>query len=74
MSTVTVRLNSEEQEAFNEYAKLSGIPLSTLFKKALEEKMEEEFDMKIIMAYEEDLKNNRTKTYDHEEVKELLGL
>lgn len=39
MSTVTVRLNKEEQEIFNPYANLYGMPLSTLFKKTLEERI-----------------------------------
>lgn len=74
MSTVTVRLNPQEQKAFTEYAKLLGIPLSTLLKKTLEEKMEDEFDMKSILNYEDDLKNNSVETFDHNKVKEMLGL
>lgn len=73
MNTITVRLNKEEQQAFSEYAKLQGVPLSTLLKKTLEEKMEDELDMELIRQYEEDVKNQRTETYDHEEVKKLLG-
>lgn len=74
MSTITVRLNPQEQKAFTEYAKLLGIPLSTLLKKTLEEKMEDEFDMKSILNYEDDLKNNSIETLDHNKVKEMLGL
>lgn len=74
MNTITVRLNSEEQQAFNEYAKLYGIPLSTLFKKTLEEKIEDELDLKAIKNYEADIKNNTITTYGHEEVRKLLGL
>lgn len=74
MSTVTVRLNPQEQKAFTEYAKLLGMPLSTLLKKTLEEKMEDEFDMKSILNYEDDLKNNSVETFDHNKVKEMLGL
>lgn len=74
MSTVTVRLNPQEQKAFTEYAKLLGMPLSTLLKKTLEEKMEDEFDMKSILNYEDDLKNNSVETLDHNAVKEMLGL
>ena len=74
MSTVTVRLNPEEQRAFSEYAKLSGTPLSTLMKKALEEKMEYEFDMKMIHSYEKDVKEKKIEVVDHDEVKKLLGI
>ncbi len=74
MSTITIRLNEEEQKAFNEYAKFHGIPLSTLFKKSLEEKMEDEIDMKAISEYEESIKNNSIKIYNHNEVRKMLGL
>lgn len=74
MSTITVRLNKEEEKVFNEYAKLSGIPLSTLLKNALEEKIEDEIDIRTILEYEEDVKNNSVEVYNHDEVKKMLGL
>ena len=57
MGTITVRLNEDEEKVFNEYAKLYDMPLSTLFKKTLEEKIEDNIDMKIIEEYEEEVKN-----------------
>ncbi|SCN25766.1 hypothetical protein N3C_2483 [Clostridium sp. N3C] len=36
MSTITVRLNSEEERIHKEYAEFKNIPLSTLMKEALE--------------------------------------
>ena len=74
MSTITVRLNEDEQKAFNEYAKLYDMPLSTLFKKTLEEKIEDDIDMKIIEEYEEQVKNGTLETYSFDEVKEMLDL
>lgn len=74
MSTVTIRLNNEEEKSFNEYAKLYGIPLSTLFKQALEEKIEDEIDMQIIKDYEEDVKNGNVEYHSHSEVMKILGL
>ena len=74
MSTITIRLNDEEQKAFNEYAKLYDIPLSTLFKQTLEERIEDEIDMKVIQEYEEKVKNGSLETYGHNEVKRMLGL
>ena len=71
MDTVTIRLNEKEAKVFREYAKLNDIPLSTLFKQTLEEKMEMELDMAIITEYEENIPH---ETYTHEEVKETLGL
>jgi len=71
MDTVTIRLNEEESKIFKEYAKLKNIPLSTLFKKTLEEKMEVEFDMQAIADYES---KDSHDTYTHEELKDTLGL
>lgn len=47
MKTVSVRLNEEEERAFSAYAAIMGLPLSTLFKKLMEERLEDEFDLKI---------------------------
>lgn len=74
MSTITIRLNEDEQKAFNAYATLYKMPLSTLFKKILEERIEEEIDMKAISEYEEKIKNGTAEFYDHNEVKKILGL
>lgn len=74
MSTVTVRLNEEEERIFKEYARLMNMPLSTLLKQTLEEKLEDEFDMQLIAEYEKDRQNNRLEILSHEEVKNKLGL
>lgn len=74
MTTITVRLNDEEQKSFNEYAKLHDLPLSTLLKKTLEEKMEDEMDLKRIKEYEADLKDEKSETYNHDEVMKMLDL
>ena len=71
LETITIRLNKNESQIFKEYAELNNIPLSTLFKKTLEEKMEDEFDMSVITAYEN---NQANETYTHEELKDTLGL
>ena len=66
MSTVTIRLNQEEEVFFKSYAQLTGKSLSSLFKKALERDIEDEYDLKI---YKEYLKEKDTlKTYSHKEV------
>lgn len=73
MNTITVRLNAEETQAYQEFAKLNGMPLSTLFKKTLEEKMETELDLQVIREYEND-KEESLETYTHEDLKKILGL
>lgn len=74
MSTITIRLNKEEAKTFSGYAKLYGIPLSTLFKKTLEEKIEDELDMKVLNEYEEKVKNGTAKMHTQSEVEKMLGL
>ncbi|HHT50127.1 MAG TPA: toxin-antitoxin system protein [Eubacteriaceae bacterium] len=75
MSTITIRFNNDEEKIFTEYAKLHGIPLSTLFKKALEEKIEDEIDLKSILDYEgRRQKENDIELYTLEETKDLLDL
>ena len=74
MGTITVRLNPDEQRVFSEYAKLSGMNLSTLLKKIMEERIEDEFDMKCIREYENDVRNRNTQTVDHDEFKKMLEI
>ena len=46
MANISVRLNEQEEELFKTYAEFMDETLSTLFKKALLEKIEDEFDLK----------------------------
>lgn len=73
MSTISVRLNEEEKKIFTEYAKLQGLPLSTLFKESLEKRMEDDLDIKMIYQYEKALAHNQLELYSHDEVKKTLG-
>lgn len=74
MSTITVRLNSEEARIYKEYAEFKNIPLSTLMKDALEEKIEDEIDLRAILAYEERLNNNEVEYVSFDEVKKRLEI
>lgn len=74
MSTITVRLNSEEARIYKEYAEFKNIPLSTLMKEALEEKIEDEIDLKAILSYEERLKNDEVEYISFDEVKKRLEI
>ncbi|HFI0147560.1 TPA: type II toxin-antitoxin system RelB family antitoxin [Streptococcus suis] len=73
MSTVTIRLNKEEEVFFKSYAQLTGKSLSSLFKKALERDIEDEYDLSIYrQAYEEYQKD--PETISHADFKKELGL
>lgn len=72
MSTVSLRLNATEEEFFKSYAVLTGKPLSELFKKALAEQIEDEYDLNIYQqAYKEYEKD--TETISHADFKKELG-
>lgn len=74
MSTITVRLNKEEAKIYKEYAKFKNIPLSTLMKEALEEMVENEIDLKAILAYEERVAKNDVEYIGFDEIKERLEI
>ncbi|NMA94984.1 MAG: hypothetical protein GX974_02985 [Clostridiales bacterium] len=74
MSTITVRLNDEEERLYKEYAKLKNVSLSTLMKEALEEKIEDEVDLKAILEYEKRLANDEAEHISFEEIKKRLSI
>ncbi|SFK81367.1 hypothetical protein SAMN05216235_1785 [Salinicoccus halodurans] len=74
MGTITVRLNEMEQKVFEEYAKMYDVPLSTLMKQTLEERIEDELDLDAIKAYENQLETDDVTVYEHDEMKKMLGL
>ena len=73
MANISVRLNEQEEELFKTYAEFMDETLSTLFKKALLEKIEDEFDLKVgqkaLVEYEQD-----PVTYSVEEMRAKYGL
>lgn len=69
MSMIRVMLSNEEKKIFQEYAKFKSIPLSTLMKEALKKKIENDIDLKAILAYEERLKNKEVEYISFEEIK-----
>ncbi len=69
----SIRLTDEEKQLAESYAALHSMSLGEAFKRALFEKIEDEYDIAIAEeAYQEFLKN--PKTFSHEEVKELLDI
>ena len=71
---VTIRLNSDEARIYKESAKFWNVPISTLMKEALAEKIVDELDLKTIQDYEERLKNSETKYIPFHEISKRLGL
>ena len=67
MSTISLRLNKEEERLFKNYADFTGEGLTTLLKKALTEKIEEEYDLQAVKEYESAKVNGEVKLVNHEE-------
>ena len=67
MSTISLRLNKEEERLFKNYADFTGEGLTTLLKKALTEKIEEEYDLQAVKEYESAKENGEVILVDHEE-------
>lgn len=74
MKTISVRLNDEENKAFSAYAKVMGQPLSTLFKKLMEERLEDEFDLKVAEDFIEREKKGEVETRNIGELFKELDL
>lgn len=67
----SIRLNKEEEALAKSYATLHGFSLGEAFKKALFEKIEEEYDIAVAeIAHNEFVKE--PKTYSHDEVLKML--
>ncbi len=70
---ISIRMSKKEKELIKKYAKLNRTTVSDIMRKAILEKIENEFDMylyeKAIKAHEQN-----PKTYTFEEVKSILGI
>ena len=51
MSVVSIRFNDEEQEIVKNYVKSKGTNLSQYIKNIIFEKIEEEYDLKLVQEY-----------------------
>lgn len=70
----SIRLTEEERNLADSYAKLHSISIGEAFKRALFEKIEDEYDIAVFEeAYQEYVKSGK-KSHSIEEVKKELGL
>lgn len=70
---ISVRLNEEDTKLIKTYAKINNISLSDLIRKAVLEKIENEYDLEYYKKAVEEYEKN-PKTYTMQEIKEELGL
>lgn len=71
--TISVRLSEEDSKLIKAYAKMNNVTLSDLLRKAIMEKIEDEYDLECYKKARAEYEKNPT-TYTMEEVKEELGL
>ena len=71
--TVSLRLNKEDEILIKKYAELKNMSLSDLFRNALIEQIENEYDLKTYKKAIEEYEKN-PKTYTIEEVKKELEM
>ena len=71
---VSIHLSEEEEQLFKNYAEFTGVDLSTLFKRALFEKIELAHELNIITEYEKNKANGTLELFDVEEVMAELGV
>ena len=71
---VSICLSEEEEQLFKNYADFTGVDLSTLFKRALFEKIELAHELNIIAEYEKNKANGTLELFDVEEVMAELGV
>ena len=71
---VSIHLSKEDEQLFKNYADFTGVDLSTLFKRALFEKIELEHELNIIAEYEKEKANRTLELFDLEEVMDELGM
>ena len=70
----SIRLTEEERRLADSYAKLNSISIGEAFKRALFEKIEDEYDVAVFEeAYQEYIESGK-KSRSFEEVKKELGL
>ncbi len=70
---ISVRLNEEDTKLIKTYAEINNISLSDLIRKAVLEKIEDEYDLECYKKAVEEYEKN-PKTYTMQEIKEELGL
>lgn len=73
-AVISVRVSDQEQEILTKVSAVYGCGVSSLMKKFVFEKLEDEYDLRVFEEYEKDKAAGNIKTYSHEEAWKELGL
>ena len=74
MPHISLRVSPEEKSWMESYANIQGLSISDALKELFIEKMEDEYDLKIIKEHEEAVAKGEVEYFTHQQVKEMLGL
>ena len=74
MAHVSLRVSEQEKNWMESYAKTHGVSLSDAIKAVFFEKLEDEYDLKVVRDYEFAKEKGKVKYYSLDEVKKELGL
>lgn len=74
MSNVTIRLTDEERDILNVVAQLYGNKLSTAIKTILFEKIEEDYNLKVIKDFEVRERKNEIELIELSDFRKELGV
>ena len=71
---ISVRVNETEKEILKKASALYGCPISSLMKKLVFEKLEEEYDLRAIEEYEKEKADGTLELFDFDETVEELKI
>lgn len=71
MTLINIRFNKEQLKVIDELQKVYNMPVSTMLKKIIFEKIEDDFDIQVVKNYESKTTN---KTYSFDEYIERYGI
>ena len=71
--TISVRLNEQDTTLFKKYAEMHGMSVSDMVRRAVLERIEDEYDLDCYYRAMEDFKQDPV-TYTMDEIKKELGL
>ena len=74
MSVISIRVNDDEKKILDSASKAYGCKVSSMIKKIVFEKLENDYDLKVFEEYEKDKVNSTLKTYTHEDAWKMLDL
>ncbi|WP_312698815.1 type II toxin-antitoxin system RelB family antitoxin [Sedimentibacter sp.] len=74
MAHISLRVSEQEKKWMESYAEAHGMNLSDAVKTAFFEKLEDEYDLKVIEEYENEKKSGNVKYHSLADVKKELGI